>query len=157
MSGVGIISLGLLVLLSLPVVLTDLRERRIPNAWNLALGATGLAIALVRAPALKTLGVAALDAGMTLALFFGLTMLARWLKRPSGLGMGDVKYLVAASLWVGFGGACVLFILASLLAGLTALARAPWQGLDLKSPRPFAPMLAVSLLALTALLDFGRP
>ncbi len=125
MSGPGLISIGLLILLSIPIVLTDLKERRIPDVWNFALGVVGLGIALARSLHWRVLGAAALDAAETLVVFWGLVWLARLLKRPSGLGMGDVKFLTAASLWVGFGGACILFVLASLLIVLSALVVAP--------------------------------
>jgi leader peptidase (prepilin peptidase)/N-methyltransferase len=156
MSGLGLISIGLLILLSVPIVLTDLKERRIPNAWNLALAATGLLLDWIRAPKPMTLLVAALDFAGALGLFLGLVMLMRLMKKPTALGMGDVKFLAAASLWIGFTGSAIVFVLASLLALVVALAEAPWKGLDLKSPRPFGPMLAASLLALTVVVDLGR-
>jgi leader peptidase (prepilin peptidase)/N-methyltransferase len=156
MGGLGIISIGLLFLLSIPIVSTDLKQRRIPNIWNLALAVVGLAMDLVRSPHLQTLGVAALDCGATVALFAGVMLLMHVLKRPAGLGIGDVKFLAAASLWVGFGGAAILFILASLLTVITALAVAPWKGLDLKSHRPFGPMLAASLLAVMLFVELTR-
>ncbi|MCP3731142.1 hypothetical protein M9978_11955 [Sphingomonas sp. MG17] len=67
------------------------------------------------------------------------------LKRHGTLGLGDVKFLAAASIWVGFVGATLLFVLASLLALGFTLASAPWRKLDFKAAIPFAPFLAVSL------------
>jgi leader peptidase (prepilin peptidase)/N-methyltransferase len=156
MSSLGLISAGLLVLLSIPIVSTDLKERRIPNVWNLALAAAGLGMALIRSPHLKTLMTAGVDCLETLALFLGIVAVMRALKRPAGLGMGDVKFLAAASLWVGFGGAALLFLLASLMAVLVAIVMTPWRGLDLKTPRPFGPMLAASLVTVVVLLELGR-
>ena len=146
MQGSSLICLGLLVLISIPIVRADLAERRIPNAWNLALAVAGLAVAMVRSPHWRTLLMLALDLTETLSLFLVLAWITRALRKQNGLGMGDIKFLAAASLWVGFGGAVVLFVLASLLAVIAAVAAAPWKGLDLKTPRPFGPMLAAALL-----------
>ncbi len=156
MSSLGLISIGLLILLSIPIVSTDIKERRIPNAWNLALAGAGLVVALAETPSWRTLLVCAAHAIGTLLVFLGLVYGMRAMKRPTALGMGDVKFLTAASLWVGFTGALILFVAASVLALVVALAMSPWQGLDLKSPRPFGPMLAASLLTLTVLLDLGH-
>ncbi len=61
MNGVGLIVVGVLLLLSIPIVSTDMKERRIPNLWNLTLGIAGLLIALIRAPHLKPFISAGLD------------------------------------------------------------------------------------------------
>jgi leader peptidase (prepilin peptidase)/N-methyltransferase len=156
MTSIGLISIGLLVLLSIPIVSTDIKERRIPNAWNLALAGAGLAVALAENPSWRTLLACAGHCIGTMLVFLGLVYGMRAMKRPTALGMGDVKFLAAASLWVGFTGALILFVVASILALVVALAMAPWKGLDLKSPRPFGPMLAASLLAITVLVDLSR-
>jgi Type II secretory pathway, prepilin signal peptidase PulO and related peptidases len=155
-SGVELIGAGVLVLLLTPIVASDLAARRIPNGWNLALGLSGLGLQLVQQPAWRTLGHAVAAALAAAALLYGLIWTLKALKRPAGLGLGDVKFLIAASQWVGFVGVAWVFVAASLLAIVAALVVAPWRGLDLKRQMPFAPALAAALLgAYGAPLLFG--
>ncbi|WP_395677141.1 prepilin peptidase [Inquilinus sp.] len=149
MAGLDFIALGLLVLLLLPIVLIDLRESRIPNLCNLALGAVGLGQALVRVPELMTLAVALAQAAATFFLLAGTAWLMQKIDRNARIGWGDLKFLTAASLWVGLQGSLIVLILASLVALLVTLALAPWRGVKWREMRPFGPALAAGLLAVT--------
>jgi leader peptidase (prepilin peptidase)/N-methyltransferase len=149
MSGFDFIFLGLLVLLLLPIVLIDLRESRIPNVCNLALAAGGLVQALVRSPMLKTLFLSLGVAVLTFVLLAGTAWLMQKIDRHARIGWGDLKFLTAASLWVGLQGSLVVLILASVVALLATLAMAPWRGVKWREMRPFGPALAVGLLAVT--------
>ncbi|WP_051248762.1 MULTISPECIES: A24 family peptidase [Inquilinus] len=149
MAGLDFIFLGLLVLLLLPIVLIDLRESRIPNVCNLALAAGGLAQALVRSPTLQTLGLSLGVAVLTFLLLAGTAWLMQKIDRHARIGWGDLKFLTAASLWVGLQGSLIVLIVASLVALLATLAMAPWRGVRWREMRPFGPALAVGLLAVT--------
>lgn len=149
MNGVDFIFLGLLVLLLLPIVLIDLRESRIPNICNLALAAGGLAQALVRSPTLKTLGLSLGIAVLTFVLLAGTAWLMQKIDRHARIGWGDLKFLTAASLWVGLQGSLIVLILASVVALVATLIMAPWRGVKWREMRPFGPALAVGLLAVT--------
>jgi len=149
MSGFDFIFLGLLVLLLLPIVLIDLRESRIPNICNLALAAGGLVQALIRSPTLKTLGLSLGTAVLTFVLLAGTAWLMQKIDRHARIGWGDLKFLTAASLWVGLQGSLVVLILASLVALLATLAMAPWRGMKWREMRPFGPALALGLLVVT--------
>ncbi|MGO1074262.1 prepilin peptidase [Inquilinus sp. CA228] len=149
MSGFDFIFLGLLVLLLLPIVLIDLRESRIPNICNLALAAGGLVQALVRSPTLKTLGLSLGVAVLTFVLLAGTAWLMQKIDRHARIGWGDLKFLTAASLWVGLQGSLIVLIVASVVALLATLAMAPWRGVKWREMRPFGPALAVGLLAVT--------
>jgi leader peptidase (prepilin peptidase)/N-methyltransferase len=146
---------GLLVLLLTPIVATDVAERRIPNVWVIALGAAGLAGRLWLSPRWTTLGYGLLAAALTAGLFLALISVMRLLKRPGTLGMGDVKFMIAASLWVGFLGGAGVFVAASLLALAWALAISPWRKLDLTQPLAFAPALSAALLGVFLLSAAG--
>lgn len=152
----------LLALLLVPVVLIDLRERRIPNWSVLAIAALGLAragLAAVGHPHAGTalhaatggMLLALLNAGFAALLIAGTAWLLRLVSAAARVGMGDLKFLVAAAIWLGWDGSILVLGLASLLALLVALAEAPWHGLDLRRVRPFGPMLAGSMFALAAL------
>lgn len=146
MGAIDSLFLGLLVLMMIPVVLTDLRERRIPNVWNAALAAAGLAHAVLRDPRWMTLAIVVAQAAVSLLVLVGTTWLMRRISKQSRIGWGDLKFLVAASFWVGMDGTVLVLFLASLGALLSAVAVAPWQGLNLRQMRPFGPMLAGGLI-----------
>ncbi|MGL4961424.1 MAG: prepilin peptidase [Inquilinus sp.] len=149
MAGLDFISLGLLVLLLLPIVLIDLRESRIPNICNLALAGGGLAQALVRSPTLQTLGLSLGVAVLTFLLLAGTAWVMQKIDRNARIGWGDLKFLTAASLWVGLQGSLVVLILASVMALMATLALAPWRGVKWREMRPFGPALALGLLVVT--------
>jgi leader peptidase (prepilin peptidase)/N-methyltransferase len=149
MAGLDFIALGLLVLLLLPIVLIDLRESRIPNICNLALGACGLAQALTRSPTLQTLGFSLAAAAVTFLLLAGTAWLMQKIDRNARIGWGDLKFLTAASLWVGVQGSLIVLVLASLVALVATLALAPWRGVKWREMRPFGPALALGLLVVT--------
>lgn len=150
MSGLEIIAAGVLVLLLMPIILFDVRERRIPNGLNAGLAVTGLAFRAVTAPSWTAWFMSLLAPFAIIAMFLSLITVMKLLRRPGTLGLGDVKFLAAASIWVGFVGTTLVFVLASLLALLFTLARAPWRKLDLKAAIPFGPFLAVSLALIFA-------
>jgi leader peptidase (prepilin peptidase)/N-methyltransferase len=145
MTPAAIIFVGILILLLVPIVAIDLRERRIPNALNAALAVAGLVFQAVTAASYAALPRAIAEAAAIIVLFLGLIGLMRLLKRPGTLGLGDIKFLAAAGIWVGFIGSTIVFVAASLLALGFTLARAPWRTLDLRAAIPFGPFLAVSL------------
>lgn len=148
MDAYDLLALGALVLALLPIVHFDLTQTRIPNLANLTLGVAGLGIHLIAAPDWRTL---ALDGARILAVamvFIGMGwMVARW--RPNArIGAGDIKFLMAATPWVGLVGVLYVFALASgiLVAfSLAQAALAPAAG-DWWRPRPFGPMLCIALV-----------
>jgi leader peptidase (prepilin peptidase) / N-methyltransferase len=150
MSADRIIALGVLVLLLLPIIAIDVRDRRIPNDLNLLLAAVGLAYQLATAPTLRAAAMVLLAPIAIVAVFLALIAAMRLLKRAGTLGLGDVKFLAAASLWVGFVGSTAVFVGASLLALAYTLAGAPWRKVDLRAAIPFSPFLAVSLALIFA-------
>jgi leader peptidase (prepilin peptidase)/N-methyltransferase len=152
MNGLDFIALGVLVLLLLPITLIDLRESRIPNICNLALAAAGLCQAMIRAPELMTLAVALAQAALTFLVLAGTAWLMQRIDRNARIGWGDLKFLTAASLWVGVQGALIVLVLASILALAASLALAPWRGVRLREMQPFGPALALGLLVVTTTL-----
>jgi leader peptidase (prepilin peptidase)/N-methyltransferase len=152
-----VLSLALLALVLLCISAVDLRERRIPNMLNLLLGLAGLGQHMARAPGLHSLFFALGNALLTAAVFGGTSWLIQRFDRNAKFGMGDLKFLVAASFWVGFAGAIVVMTGASVLALLYAVALAPWHGMRWRELRPFGPMLSVSLFSLVLLVAVVRP
>lgn len=147
MSPLNAYFLGLLILLLIPVVVVDLRERRIPNMANLAIGGAGLAHGLWQDPRWITLAQMLGQAALVMIVLLATASVMRLVSRQSKVGMGDLKFLMAAALWVGMDGAVIVLLLASLGQLLLALALAPWKGMKLREMRPFGPMLACGLAA----------
>jgi leader peptidase (prepilin peptidase) / N-methyltransferase len=145
MTPIEIVAVGALLLLLLPVILFDLRERRIPNQLNALLAVAGLAFVMFTAPSWRAVLMALVAPLAVLAMFLALIGVMKLLRRPGTLGLGDVKFLAAASIWVGFIGTTLVFVLASLLALIFTLARAPWRRVDFRAAIPFGPFLAFSL------------
>ncbi len=136
------------------VVWKDLAERRIPDGANLAVALLGLAHVLFGDPALLPGRV--LDA----ALVGALLLLVRWGYRRgramAGLGLGDVKFLAAATLWTGLSGTTLLLLVVAL-AALVALALAALGGRKVgRTTRiPFGPFLVLGLVCVLALDALG--
>jgi len=145
MTPADIVALGALVLLLVPIIAIDLRERRIPNLLNAALAVVGIIFQLATAPTWRAAAASLIAPVAIIAVFLALIFAMKLLRRPGTLGLGDVKFLAAASIWVGFVGSTLVFVVASLLALAFTLARAPWRTLDLRAAIPFSPFLAVSL------------
>lgn len=147
MRGPELVFIGLLGLLLTQVAMIDIRTRRIPNALNLGIAALGLARAAVLAPGWHGM-LAALGIGLASAFLFLITMWIMQRLSPSArIGAGDLKFLIAASLWVGWTGAIMVLFIACVVAALEAVVVAPWQGFSVRRMRPFGPMLAAGMLA----------
>ncbi len=93
--------------------LTDLRDRRIPNALVVALGTVGVGGAALGWSADLSLAGALAGIGVGLAL---------WLPFHIGgmLGAGDVKLFAAAAAWLGPRAALDAALLTALLGGVLA-------------------------------------
>ena len=94
---------------------------------------------------------------LSVILLAGTAWLMQRINRNARIGWGDLKFLTAASLWVGLQGALIVLILASLVALLATLAMAPWRGVRWREMRPFGPALAVGLLAVTVTVFIRGP
>lgn len=151
MHGMEWVFIGLLGLVLVPVAVIDARERRIPNTLNLLLALLGLAHAWAIGQSWHT---PLINGAVAVLLLGGSAGVIRLISPRSRIGLGDLKFLAAASLWVGWDGSIAVLFLASVLATLVTVAMAPWQGFDLGRMRPFGPMLAAGMLAVVGLLSF---
>jgi leader peptidase (prepilin peptidase)/N-methyltransferase len=146
--------LAALVLILVAISAVDIATMRIPNVLNLTLGLLGLTRALYRAPNLGTV------IGELAAVFLTFTVLlgTAWLVRRvigrddigrADIGRGDIKFLIAASCWVGVEGSMITFVIAGCVTVFGALALHPWYRIDVRRTVPFGPMLALGLLLVT--------
>jgi leader peptidase (prepilin peptidase) / N-methyltransferase len=130
---------AILALLLGMIAYCDLRSFRIPDALNNALAFVGLAFSMIN-------GSEAVREGLlAAALGGGLIWLARFafkrFRRVDGLGLGDVKFITAAGLWL----TPHLMPWMILSASLTGIAHHLLSGADRTQRLPFGPHLALGL------------
>jgi leader peptidase (prepilin peptidase) / N-methyltransferase len=133
------------------LALIDLRHGIIPDGLNLAIAGLGLASAIAAdggAGGAEAIGEA-IAAG---AICWLLRRLYFAWRKIHGLGLGDVKFVAAATMWVGFWGTPTLILIAAL-AALVAAGGLQIAGHQLtrRTSLPFGPFLALGLLATVAL------
>jgi leader peptidase (prepilin peptidase)/N-methyltransferase len=141
-----VVSFGLLCLLSVVLAWIDIRHGLIPDWLNLTIAGLGLSKAVIVGGPLAGLEAACEGAAIG-AIFWLLRRLYFAFRDMQGLGLGDVKFLAAAGLWVAVAGLPMLLLVAALTA-LTcagALQLAGWQ-LTRQTSMSFGPFLAIGLL-----------
>lgn len=134
----------------------DIAERRIPDIANLAVALLGLLHLAVLDPGRLTEWP--IDAALVGALLLALRWSYRRWRGVTGLGLGDVKFLAAATLWTGMTGIAMLLLFAST-AALAALAVAALAGRRVgRSTRiPFGPFLVAGLVCALVLDTAAAP
>ena len=135
-----------LCLLGAVLAWIDIRDGIIPDWLNLSVAGLGLA-RIVIVGGLGG-GIEAAGEGAAVGLTFWLLrrLYFGW-RKIQGLGLGDVKFLAAAAIWIGIAGLPALL----LIAALTALAAAgvlQLAGRDMtrRTSLPFGPFLTIGLL-----------
>jgi leader peptidase (prepilin peptidase) / N-methyltransferase len=133
-------------LLCCVLALIDIRHGIIPDGLNLSIASLGLLKAAV-ADGLPAVAEAAIEAVAIGGAVWLLRRLYFAWRRIDGLGLGDVKFLAAATAWVGVAGIPMLL----LIAAVTALAaagglRLAGQAMSRQTSLPFGPFLAMGLL-----------
>jgi leader peptidase (prepilin peptidase)/N-methyltransferase len=141
---------ALLGLLSAALAWIDLHYGIIPDWLNLTIAGLGLSKALMIGGPLSGLE-AALQGAAIGAIFWLLRRLYFAFRNVQGLGLGDVKLLAAAGIWVGVAGLPILLLVATLtaLASAGLLQLSGWQ-LTRQTSLPFGPFLALGLLVALA-------
>lgn len=139
-----------LCLLCGSLALIDVRRGIIPDALNLAVAGLGLAKAVVGGGVAAGLEAIA-EAIAVAAIFWLFRQLYFVMRKIQGLGLGDVKFLAAATPWVGIAGIPMLLSIAALSA-LLAIggAQLAGQSLTRQTSLPFGPFLAFGLLSTLA-------
>jgi leader peptidase (prepilin peptidase) / N-methyltransferase len=135
-----------LCLLGAVLAWIDIRDGIIPDWLNLSVAGLGLAKIVI----VGGLGAGIESAGEGAAvglIFWLLRRLYFGWRKIQGLGLGDVKFLAAAGIWIGIAGLPALL----LIAALTALAAAgvlQLAGRDMtrRTSLPFGPFLTIGLL-----------
>ena len=143
---VVIVFFGFLCLLSAVLAWIDIRHGIIPDWLNLTIAGLGLSKAVMINGPLT--GMEAVCEGAAIgAVFWLLRRLYFAFRDMQGLGLGDVKFLAAAGLWVGVAGLPMLLLVAALTA-LTCAGVLQLAGgqLTRQTSMSFGPFLAIGLL-----------
>ena len=150
-----VLFLVLLALASLLLAWIDLRRGIIPDWLNLAIAILGLARIAIPDGWALALG-AALEGVLTGAIVWLLRWLYYRLRQRQGLGLGDVKLLAAAAVWVGIAGIPMLLLVASLAALAAAgVLHLTGEKMTRQTALPFGPFLALGLLTTLTLQQTG--
>ncbi|MGF6718036.1 leader peptidase (prepilin peptidase)/N-methyltransferase [Bradyrhizobium sp. i1.14.1] len=139
-------SYGALCMLCCAVALIDLRHGIIPDWLNLAIAALGLANVVITEGTTAAFGAIAI-AVLVGILFWLLQRLYFALRQVDGLGLGDVKFIAAATIWVGALGIPTLLLIAALAAlGVAGSLQLAGREMKRQTSIPFGPFLALGLL-----------
>jgi leader peptidase (prepilin peptidase)/N-methyltransferase len=143
---INVVSFGLLCVLGAVLAWIDLRHGIIPDWLNFAIACLGLSKAVIVDGPMA--GLQAVVEGVAIgAIFWLLRRLYFAFRKIQGLGLGDVKFLAAAGVWVGVAGLPMLLLVAALTAlvcaGVMQLAA---RQLNARTSMSFGPFLAIGLL-----------
>jgi len=145
---------ALLCLLSGVLAWIDIRHGIIPDWLNATIAGFGLSKAMIAGGAIAGLDAAGDGAAIGVA-FWLLRRLYFAFRKIQGLGLGDVKFLAAAGIWVGVMGLPMLVMTAALTAlacaGAMQLAR---HQLTAQTSMSFGPFLAIGLLLTLSLQQY---
>ena len=150
-----LLSFALLCALCAVLAWIDIRHGIIPDWLNLSIAALGLLTVVLsedRAAAIQALGEGA-AIGVTFWLLRRLYFAFRGIQ---GLGLGDVKFLGAAGIWVGVAGIPMLLLVATITA-LTCVGAMQLSGraLTARTSMSFGPFLAAGLLVTSGFQQYG--
>ena len=150
-----LLSLALLCVLSAVLAWIDIRHGIIPDWLNLAIAGLGLLkIILTGDPfaAIEGLGEGAVIGGA----FWLLRRLYFSFRGVQGLGLGDVKFLAAAGIWVGVTGIPPVLLIATMTALACAGAmQLSGRALTAQTSLSFGPFLAAGVLLTSGFQQYG--
>lgn len=135
----------------LAVATFDLSEKWIPDRYQLALAAIGVAALFFKSPYTvveRLIGAAA--GGAFFLIIYLLSLLA--LKRE-GLGFGDVKLAFCAGLFTGWQGVLLGIIIASVSASVILLSVRAKTKAEKNTEYPFAPFMAAGFTVAIFIAD----
>ncbi len=127
------------------LVWTDLRSGILPDWLNALIAASGF----VRTATLAGFSLALWDGAAALAVGLALLLLRRlyaMIRGRQGLGLGDVKFLMAATLWAGLSGLPVLLLIATTTAlAAVLILHLMRRAMTAQTMLPFGPFLVIGL------------
>jgi len=146
LSAFSLFRTALLLILSYIAMVIDINTKQIPNILIIAM-ITGWLLLITPMIFLNTeYGIGTLvDSIYGLLIGGGLFLLVYLLSRK-GLGGGDVKFMSAAGLYLGFSGTIPVILFGTILAAMTGLVLILLKKINRKDSIPLAPFLFIGIL-----------
>lgn len=144
--GFLLLQLELIILFGYIATVLDIKSKRIPNMLILAmLGAWVLTMTPKLFLDIDKAVVLLKDAVLGFMVGGGLFLLVYVISRK-GLGGGDVKFMAASGLYVGFAGVISAMLYGTVLAALTGVMLILLKKIGRKDTIPLAPFLYIGIL-----------
>ena len=155
LSAFSLFRTSLLIILSYIAMVIDIKTKHIPNILILVMIAGWLLLIIPMLFFDTENGIMVLvDSIYGLLLGGGLFLLVYLLSRK-GLGGGDVKFMSAAGLYLGFSGTIPVILFGTVIAALTGLVLILLKKINRKDSIPLAPFLFIGIL-ITVFLSSGQ-
>lgn len=145
MEQIPLLAVAVILILSVPLAIIDIREHRLPNKMTLsaiAVSAFTVVTAALSLQAFERLAIALALGGVT----FGIGYL---MAKLNGIGMGDVKYLVAVNISLGWFSPWLILPMLAIgftVASLVSLGLIVMRKANLKTPIPMGPFLILGFV-----------
>jgi leader peptidase (prepilin peptidase) / N-methyltransferase len=151
----ALLPFALLCVLCAILAWIDIREGIIPDWLNLTIAGLGLLKILVIAD--FSAAIEAIGEGAVIGVVFWLLRRLYFAVRGiQGLGLGDVKFLAAAGIWVGVAGIPLVLLVATITAlACAGVAQLSGRALTAQTSLSFGPFLAAGLLLASGLQQYG--
>jgi len=135
-----------LLIFSHAVAVTDLREKRIPNKWVLAMIVTWLIITIPQIFwNINNISIILFQSGIGFLAGGGMFLFLYIISRK-GVGGGDVKFMAAAGLYLTLYRLMSTIVYGSILAGLTALILLITKRVKKNDAIPLVPFLYIGII-----------
>ena len=146
---------ALLCAFCIAIAWIDIRDGIIPDWLNLSIAILGLLRIFLTEDAWAAVG--ALGEGVIIgAVFWLLRRLYFAFRGIQGLGLGDVKFLGAAGIWVGVAGVPMLLLVATVTAlACVGAVQLSGRALTARTSMSFGPFLAFGLIVTAGFQQFG--
>ncbi|MCM2343865.1 MAG: prepilin peptidase [Alphaproteobacteria bacterium] len=151
---------ALFVFLAIPfcvaLCVIDLKHMVLPDQLNFILAVLGIGYVLSSLPPAVSVGIALAGVAVGAALYaltiFSLGKLIGWLKHREALGLGDVKFMAVAGVWMGLSSLPYLLMAGGTLGVFLAMF---WKKLTGEERFPFGPALIIGFLLVLLLQSPG--
>ena len=146
LSAFSLLSSALLIIFSYIAMVFDINTKRIPNTLVLAMSVGWLLLILPMILIETGTGVRQLADSLLGLLAGGGLFLLVYLLSKKGLGGGDVKFIAAAGLYLGFSGVIPAILYGTVLAAITGLVLILFKKIGRKDTMPLAPFLFIGIM-----------
>jgi len=146
LSGFSLTNSLLLITLSYIAMIIDIKTKRVPNKLVLVMTAGWVFMMVVLLLLDIESGVTSLIDSMYGLLTGGGLFLLVYLISRKGLGGGDVKFMAAAGLYLGFTGTIPAILYGTVIAAITGLVLVMLKKIGRKDTMPLIPFLFIGII-----------